>query len=74
MLSGGLVASIADVQSENCKYPISVLCFCLFDQFQIKLEKADSVSRGRGRTQMNTIKILLNFGRNNKQVTTLPPC
>lgn len=24
--------------------------------------------------QMNTIKILLNFGQNNKQVNTLPPC
>lgn len=26
------------------------------------------------RMQMNTIKILLNFGQNNKQVNTLPPC
>lgn len=32
-------ASITDVKSENCKYPISVLCFWLFDQFQIKTGK-----------------------------------
>lgn len=30
--------------------------------------------KGRDDMQMNTIQILLNFGQNNKQVNTLPPC
>ena len=30
--------------------------------------------KGEDHMQMNTIKILLNFGQNNKQVNTLPPC
>lgn len=34
----------------------------------------DLTTKKKEDMQMNTIKILLNFGQNNKQVNTLPPC
>lgn len=38
------------------------------------LNKTHGFVKGKDHMQKNTIKILLNFGQNNKQVNTLPPC
>lgn len=42
--------------------------------YKLVRRNMELTGKGEDHMQMNTIKILLNFGQNNKQVNTLPPC
>lgn len=57
----------------KCDLSVAQIDLCTNNKNKTK-NGAQFLSKEKDHMQMNTIKILLNFGQNNKQVNTLPPC